>query len=243
MNNKNRYDLSLIIACYNEEPHLLKNVNELEDVLNQTPYSYEVIFIDDCSEDNTREIIKKICEGRNNSRYIFHEKNVGRGGTVREGLLLSASPYAGFLDIDLEVHARYISSMVYFLNKGYDLVSVERVEKIHLGFNSLVRLILSHGYRLLTHLLLKMKSPDSESGYKFFSMSAMREIIKNTGDNGWFWDTEVISRAESEGKKIKFIKGVFDRNPDKKSTVRVVRDTIAYLKAIFKFRKNRSKNL
>lgn len=234
-----KLDLSIIVACYNEENHLLRNVKEIEEIMGQTPYSYEFIFIDDCSKDKTREVIKKICEERNSCRYIFHEKNVGRGGTVKEGLLLSNARYAGFLDIDLEVPARYIPSMILYLNKGNDLTSVERIEKTSFNPSELLRFILSRGYHKIVQWFLKMKSPDSESGYKFFNMATMKNIIKDTKNNGWFWDTEIILRSEAADKKIKFIKGVFARQADKKSTVRIIPDTIAYIKAIVRFKKNK----
>lgn len=231
-------DLSLVIACYNEESHLVRSVEEIEEIMNQTKYSYGFIFIDDCSKDNTREIIEKIVSDRNNCRYIFHQKNVGRGGTVKEGLLMSASPYAGFLDIDLEVHARYIPSVLLFLEKGNDVVTIDRVERFNLGIYPIIRLIVSRTYDKLAHFILSIKHPDTEAGFKFFNMDTMRSVIEKTENRGWFWDTEIILRAEKAGKKLAFIKGVFGHNPDKKSTVRIIPDSIAQLKAIYKFKKD-----
>ena len=122
-------DVSVIIACYNEMPHLPESVREIEVVLDQTIYSYELIFIDDCSTDATRTAIKGICERRTQYRYVFHEKNVGRGGTVREGLAMAKAPFAGFLDIDLEVRAWYIPVFVGYLVRGYDMACAERIEE------------------------------------------------------------------------------------------------------------------
>lgn len=237
--NIHKPDLSLIIACYNEEPHLAGSVAEIDEVMHQTQYSYELVFIDDCSKDGTRESIKKICEKRDNCVYVFHGKNVGRGGTVREGLLMARAPYAGFLDIDLEVHARYIPSMVLWLEKGYDVVSIDRIEKLSLSFYKLMRFAVSEGCRQIARYLLHTSFPDSASGFKFFNMSAMRNVIADTKDNGWFWDTEIILRAEEAKKKLKSIQGVFEHRLDKKSTVRLIPDTIAYIKASLDFKKHK----
>jgi hypothetical protein len=54
----------------------------------------------------------------------------------------------------------------------------------------------------------------------------------------WFWDTEVVVRAEAAGKKLGFIQGVFGHRRDKKSTVRLIPDSLAYLKAVRDFKKN-----
>jgi glycosyltransferase involved in cell wall biosynthesis len=213
-------------------------VEEIERVLGQTKYAYELIFIDDCSKDGTARVIKQICATRPEARYILHSKNLGRGGTVKEGLLLAKAPYAGFLDIDLEVHARYIPSALLLLEDGYDLVTVDRVERFVFGFNEIIRLIFSKTYNKLAHFLLPVRHPDTEAGFKFFNLATMREVIERTKNPGWFWDTEVVVRAEAAGKKLGFIQGVFGHRRDKKSTVRLIPDSLAYLKAVRDFKKN-----
>src|SRR3989338_8560888 len=238
----NNPDLSLVVACYNEGTHLLYSIREIEEVMGQTKYSYEFIFIDDQSKDDTRELIKKICQTRSNCRFLFHEKNVGRGGTVREGLLAAHANYAGFLDIDLEVPARYIPNMVLWLERGYDMVSVERIERFSFNPYKLLRFIFSEGCKKVVASFLGTSFPDSAAGFKFFNMSTMREVVDHTKDVGWFWDTEVVLKSEMAHKKLKSVRGVFEHRLDKKSTVRLIPDTIAYLRAIRNFKKNEQKS-
>lgn len=240
---KEKPDLSIVIACYNEAPHLLESVKEIEAVLNQTAYSYEFIFLDDCSKDTTREVITQICRERKNSRFVFHNKNLGRGGTVREGLLMAKGSFAGFLDIDLEVQALYIPILVRLVSSGYDMACIERIEKWSWRPRSILRLLLSRVYKLLVRYVLSVRSPDSEAGYKFFYMNTMREMIRQTKDNGWFWDTEIIVDAEACDKKIRFVPAVFMRRTEKQSTVRLLPDMRAYLKAIHAYRMQRKKRI
>lgn len=229
--------LSIIIACCNEEPHLIQSVKAIEKIMEHTVYKYELIFIDDFSQDGTREKIKEICRDKQNYRCYFHEKNVGRGGTVREGLLLAIGNYAGFLDIDLEVSADYIPLMMQSLEKGYDAAIGYRFYDI-LQFNGMLRAILSLCYRLLTRYYLKINIYDTEAGYKFFNMDATKEIINKTKNNKWFWDTEIVFELIRNKKKIKEIPCAFLRKKDKKSTVRLIPDIIDYFKAIIEFKKN-----
>lgn len=235
-------DISLIIACYNEETHLRESVRELDSVMSQTKYNYELIFIDDCSKDGTRNVIQQIVQNRSDCQYVFHKKNLGRGGTVKEGLLMSKSKYAGFLDIDLETHARYIPSMILLLEKGNDVATIDRVERFRATPRDLLRLVFSDIYKKIAHIFLSIKHPDTESGYKFFNMDTMRKIIEETEHPGWFWDTEIIARAEKAGKKLSYIRGVFGHRLDKKSTVRLIPDSISQLKAILRFKKMSDKN-
>src|ERR1051325_2255489 len=118
---KDTYDLSLIIACYNEEPLLEQSMREVFEVLENARFSYEVIFVDDCSRDRTRQIIDSIISHHPEKclKKIFHQTNHGRGGTVTDGFLAAQGEIVGFIDIDLEVHARYIPSCILAVRNGY----------------------------------------------------------------------------------------------------------------------------
>jgi glycosyltransferase involved in cell wall biosynthesis len=237
--NKNKTKkITLVATCYNEGVFLAKFVAEAERVLGPTEYSAEFIFVDDASNDNSKEEIKKICSERSDCKYIFHEKNVGRGGSVKEGLLMSGTAYAGFFDIDLEVSAKYIPDMLRLLEEGADVASVERVYDDPRGPYGLLRSVASAINKKLMRYVLKIRSSDPENGYKFFNMHPMRPIIENTQDPGWFWDVEVIAMAERAGKNIKFVPGDYIRDKNKKSTVRIFADSVAHLKGLYKFKKN-----
>jgi glycosyltransferase involved in cell wall biosynthesis len=67
-------DVSIIIACYNEEDLLANNVREIENVMSQTNYAYELIFIDDCSQDRTRHIILRLADDRPHIKYVFQKR-------------------------------------------------------------------------------------------------------------------------------------------------------------------------
>src|SRR5262245_43426243 len=82
---RGRMDLSLIIPCYNEKPHLRASVDALREVLEGTRYEYEIVFVDDGSGDGTRELLREICATTPRCRFIFHEHNRGRGGAFKTG--------------------------------------------------------------------------------------------------------------------------------------------------------------
>ena len=84
-------DLSLILACYNEALILENSVQEIVEILDHTVFTYEIIFVDDCSVDETRALIKKTAARYPHVpiRHLFHTRNVGRGGTVADGFRLA----------------------------------------------------------------------------------------------------------------------------------------------------------
>jgi len=231
-------DLSLIIACYNEEALLEESVRQTLEILDTVRLSYELIFVDDCSRDRTRELIDQIIAAHPDKvlRRIFHEQNTGRGGAVSDGFRAAHGEVAGYIDIDLEVHARYIPSHYLAIKHGgYDVATAFRVYKFH--WRSLDRYILSRGYAWLKGALLKLPVKDSETGYKFFRRDKLLPLLNEVEDQGWFWDTEVMARAWARGYRIVEIPCLFLRRFDKTSSVSGLRDSARYFRKLWRFRK------
>jgi glycosyltransferase involved in cell wall biosynthesis len=227
-------DLSLIIACYQEGEHLDKSFESLIATLKTFTLSYEIIFIEDCSKDNTKQIIESI---RSDERYqelkityVFHEENKGRGQTVTDGISLAKGRVAGFIDIDLEVSPVYIAACVQpILNDESDMVLGHRhynvsIFKIH-------RYFLTVGYQFLIKKYLKIPPLDTESGYKFFDREKFLVVLEKCEDAGWFWDTETVVYALDLGLRVSEIDCLFKKRDDKTSTVNMLQDSwVHYVK-------------
>lgn len=101
-----------MLACYNEGPVLVENVAAIIDVLDQCRWAYELVLIDDCSADATPALIRDIVAAYpdHQIKAAFHDRNQGRGATVVEGMRAGRGAIVGYLDVDLEVHARYLPS-------------------------------------------------------------------------------------------------------------------------------------
>jgi glycosyltransferase involved in cell wall biosynthesis len=230
-------DLSLVLPCYNEEVVIEDSVAQIVEVMGGTRYSYEIIFVDDCSGDHTRELIDQAIERYPDQRMsrIFHEWNVGRGGTVADGIRAGKGDVAGFIDIDLEVHARYIPSCVNAVQDGADVAIGRRVYKLNL--RSLDRYVMSAGYVWLVRKLLGVDLNDTETGYKFFKRERILPLLDEIEDQRWFWDTEVMVRSHYKQYQIVEIPCLFLRRFDKKSTVSPLSDTVDYFRKLWRFRK------
>jgi glycosyltransferase involved in cell wall biosynthesis len=230
-------DLSLVLACYNEELVIEDSVAEILKVLDDTRYSYEVIFVDDCSKDRTRQLIDRLIERYPDKRMsrIFHTENKGRGGAVSDGIRAAQGDVAGFIDIDLEVHARYIPSCVNAVQNGADVAVGRRVYKLNL--RSLDRYVLSTGYVWLVRRIMGVDLNDTETGYKFFKRERILPVLDAIDDQRWFWDTEVMVRSYYKEYNIAEIPCLFLRRFDKASTVSPLADTVDYFRQLWRFRK------
>jgi glycosyltransferase involved in cell wall biosynthesis len=209
-------------------------VAALVEVMDATRYRYEVLFVDDGSTDGTRELLPRVCAGRPQCRYLLHDKNRGRGGAFKTGFANTTGRITGFIDIDLEVHARYVPGLVALIDQGYDVATGYR--HYPLGETG-HRDVLSLGYRKVCQWLLGLGVADSETGCKFFRRDTAASVVLGSESDGWFWDTEVMSRATLAGLRIAESPVLFLRNPDKQSTVRLFRDIKAYLAELYRFRR------
>jgi len=229
-------DLSLIIPCYNEASHLEASVAQLLEVLDTTRYSYDIVFVDDGSRDHTRDVIARICAQRPQCRCIFHERNQGRGAAVKTGFAATQGRVTGFVDIDLEVHPQYIPRLVnLILQHGYDVATGFRHYLLR-QTRTLHRHLFSRSYQWLCRFLLGLGVQDSETGYKFFKRSSAGAVVPACESNGWFWDTEVMSRAVLANLKIGELPVLFLRRMDKPSTVRLIRDSWRSVVELYRLR-------
>jgi glycosyltransferase involved in cell wall biosynthesis len=230
-------DLSLVLACYNEEEVLEESFAQILETLTDYGPRFEILLIDDCSQDRTREIIDSLVSAHPDLdlEVVRHEHNQGRGATVSDGFRRARGAVAGYLDVDLEVHSRYIPSLVRAIEKGADVATIRRIYAFQV--RSLDRYVQSRGYSLLVRRLLDVPFHDTETGYKFFNRESLLPVLDEIRDRGWFWDTEVMVRSLRRGLRIEEIPGAYIRRFDKTSSVNGLRDSIDYLRKLLAFRR------
>jgi glycosyltransferase involved in cell wall biosynthesis len=234
---QNSLDLSLIIPCYNEEKILRIFFEEIINVLSNSIFNYELIFIDDCSTDKTREIIDDIIRNNTNNilmRKIFHTQNQGRGYAVTDGIKVSRGEIAGFIDTDLSTPPCYIPALVIEIKKGADIATALRFYK--LSWTTIPRWIITKAYRFLVTLLLGLDLKDTETGCKFFNREKILPILEEIKDNYWFWDTEIMVRSYIKGMKIVEMPSIFIRR-GLYSRVKIFRDSMRHFINLLKFRR------
>ncbi len=232
---KQSLDFSLILACYNEEPIFAQNIEHILQTLNRSRLKYEIIFVDDVSKDKTKKLINEICNREKNlCRAIFHLSNKGRGATVTDGFLAAKGEVIGYIDFDCEVSPVYIPEAVSLIQaKKADLVIGKRIYRT--TYKSLVREVLSIGYRKLAYAFLGVGNLDTESGYKFFNRKKILPILKYADHPHWFWDTQIVVLSMRKDLKVLEMPVLFLRRFDKKSSVKIFTDSWDYLINIWKF--------
>jgi len=229
-------EVSIVIPCFNEGAKLQDNVAEVCRVMHASGRPFELIFVEDCSTDDTRATVEGLVASIENARAIYHERNVGRGGTFMDGARIARGEIVGYLDIDLEVPAAHLTDVLKAL-ETCDVALVDRHYRLTRSPVFLLRHFLSAGYKRLVRRYIGMPYADSETGFKFFRRAALYRIMDRTRDRHWFWDTEIMMLAHLSGLRVREVPGIFVKRKDKASTVKIVSDTIGYVRALREFKK------
>jgi len=91
-------NLSVVIPVFNEEESIGSLISEISDALNKI--DYEIVVVDDCSSDETVDVLKKIQLNNKRLKIITHEKNYGQSFAVRTGVKCAKSIWIATLDGD-----------------------------------------------------------------------------------------------------------------------------------------------
>jgi len=190
--------ISIIIPCYNEASTIeliIEKILEIKDL------NYEIIIIDDCSTDGTKEILKnKLSEKVN--KQVFNEKNFGKGYAIREGLKYTTGDIVIIQDADLEYTPKDYKRLIKpIIDGNADVVYGSRFigssEKRVLYFwHTVGNKILT----LLSNIFTNLNLTDMEVCYKVFKS----EVIKNIKlkENRFGFEPEITAKISKKNLRI-----------------------------------------
>ncbi|MDA3927448.1 MAG: glycosyltransferase family 2 protein [Prolixibacteraceae bacterium] len=117
-------DISIVIPLFNEEDSLPELVQWIEKVMITNSFSYEILFIDDGSKDDSWNVIKSLSEKNKNITGISFQRNYGKSAALYVGFEAAKGDYVITMDADLQDNPEEIPEMVRMLKEdGFDLVS------------------------------------------------------------------------------------------------------------------------
>jgi len=172
MMNKEKIDLSLIIPVFNEQENLKQLYKEITASCEELDKSYQVVFVDDGSTDNSLDILIEMQKKDPRIRVIRLRKNFGQTAALSAGFDHSQGDIVITLDADLQNDPSDFGKLIHKIEQGYDLVSgwrKKRKDKL------LTRRIPSKIANWIISMITRVKLHDYGCTLKAFR----RDVIKN----------------------------------------------------------------
>ncbi len=188
--------LSLFFPAYNEEANIRESVTQANEVLRKLVDDYEIIIINDGSNDATGAIADTLVKENKRVRVVHHQPNQGYGGAVLSGIKAATKDYVFFTDADLQFDLQEIKKLLAFVPK-YDVVLGYRAKRR----DPFMRLANAKAWNLLNRLLFGLKVKDIDCAFKLFKRDVIQGIpIKSRGA---MISAEFLIRLQRQGVTFK----------------------------------------
>lgn len=164
--------LSVVVPVFNEEESLNAFYKELVLQVSKLKVSFEVIFVDDGSTDNSLSILKKFKEKNNNIRIFSFRKHRGKAEALTLGFTKAIGEYVLTIDADLQDRPDQIEHLVKKSKDGWDLVSGWRQNRK----DSLAKNVSSKIFNFVSSFFWGLKVNDLNCGLKFYRAEAAKSL-------------------------------------------------------------------
>jgi glycosyltransferase AglD len=207
--------VSLFVPVYNEEKRIESHIKKLREELDRIGEPFEMFIIDDGSTDMTGKIVREVIKDTKDARIKY--RRFENGPSRRENLALSfrESCYdkCFFIDLDLIMDTkevgRLIKEFAAEVNGDMDLCIGSRYKGIK-PKRTFFRMVISLAYNTFMRIYFNSKIEDNQCGFKAFKRGIVLGLVDEMGydaglKRGWFWDAELLIRAQRKGYSIKEI--------------------------------------
>jgi len=165
--------LSIIIPAYNESESLPPLLQEItREISNLRIESWEIIVVDDGSNDNTAEIVKEFYEKNSQIKLISFRRNEGKSLALQAGIDAANGEIIITMDADGQDDPMEISNFIKKLESGFDMVTGWKKERK----DNFIKNSTSKFYNYFVNLLIKAKLHDSNCGFKAYRTEAAKTL-------------------------------------------------------------------
>ncbi len=233
--------VSVVIPCYNEEaalPYLANTLRSVEAELGENGYQSNFIFIDDCSKDNTFNVLHELFGNKPNFKIVKHETNQGVAAGIMTGLREAKTEIVCSMDCDCTYDPHELSKMIPLLTVDIDMVTASPYHK-NGGVRNVPnwRLFLSKGASFLYSRTLHTKLSTFTSCFRVYRKGSVVDLPIQ--EKGFLGVAEMLGRLDLSGGKIVEYPTVLEVRLFGFSKMKTARTIFGHLKLLSKLSKQR----
>ena len=217
--------VTVVLPAYDEADTIEATVRTTLSTLSAflADDDYEVIVAEDGCDDRTPEIADRLAAADPRVRHVHSDERLGRGGALERAFTAGDGDVLAYFDTDLATDMRHLEELIERVRSGEaDVATGSRWLPGAEADRPARRGVPSRGFNFLTRLALRSELRDHQCGFKAVSRPAFEALVDDVEDDHWFWDTEVLVRAQREGFEV--AEFPVDWEPKGDSKVDLVRD-------------------
>ena len=220
--------LSVIIPAFNEARRIEPTLEDAAAHLAARDYGWEILVVDDGSEDETAEVVSGWARETPNVRLI-RIAHFGKGWAVRTGMLESKGAYRFMCDADLSMPIQWLDRFVEMMDEGEEVViGVREGEGAQRFDEPFHRHLMGRMFNLATRAIGGLPFRDTQCGFKCFSARAAETLFGMQRSKGMGFDVEILQLAKARGIRVSELP--IEWRHKSSSRVRMGADTLDMLK-------------
>ncbi len=164
--------VSVVVPLFNEAESLPELYDQIKAVFSKTGWTYEIIFINDGSRDESAKVLADLLNRDRNLRVIAFRRNFGKSAALATGFRAARGTYVITMDADLQDDPAEIPALVAKLEEGYDLVSGWKKKR----YDPISKTLPSKLFNYVTGKLSGIRLHDFNCGLKAYRLDVVKEI-------------------------------------------------------------------
>ncbi len=196
--------VSVVLPAYNEADKLEHAVERTAEELMKIVSSFEIVIAEDGSTDGTDVIAAELAHRYAFVRHLHSDKRLGKGRALKKACKEAEGSIIAYFDVDLSTDMKHLKELILSIEKeGFDFATGSRLLSESEVKRTLKRETASKVFNFFVRILLRSKLHDHQCGFKSFRGSSLFSFMEEIKDQHWFWDTELLVRAQRRGYKVK----------------------------------------
>lgn len=199
---KNKYldknfSISVFFPCYNDAGSIALLVKNADELLKNMLVDYEIIVVDDCSRDESRNVLALLTKEVKRLKLVYHKKNLGYGGAIKSGIKASGKKWVFYTDGDGQYDVCELVKLIEKVDKDVDVIQGYKINRQDPWY----RLFIGKTYHHFSKLFFNLSVRDVDCDFRLIKKNAL-DSIKLTYDSGVIC-VELVKKLQN--KNCKFI--------------------------------------